>query len=313
MRRTDETAVALPQPPEPRGVAPVVPAHARPSLPLRRLWWALAGLRSGERRAGVPPLAYHVPPGWAIAMGRDLLLARPRSFRADCALAVRALPRLPEVDGLEHIPAAGPLVLVTNHYQRRDLWIGWSGALLCHALWRVRPDLSCHFVVTDRLLLEGAELAGTRWLFARVARVWDFILAASPEAGGSSAERSRTRALLACLRKLRAASDGNVCLCLHPEGAAGSSRGLSLALPGSGRALAALADAGGWLVPAAVWEEPGGFLHARFGAAFRPTWPATAGTAALDQAVSAEAMGRVAALLPEALRGCYAGAARRHA
>ncbi|MFI5274804.1 MAG: hypothetical protein ACHQ4H_17370, partial [Ktedonobacterales bacterium] len=113
-------------------------------------------------------------------------------------------------------------------------------------------------------------------------------------------------ALRACLRKLKRTDGGPVCLCVFPEGMSGSTRGLGAPTPGPGRSQLARAAAGGPLLPAAVWENSNGALHARFGPAWTPTPPAALARAALDRWSADEALGRVAALLPEALRGVYA-------
>lgn len=288
-----------------RGVR--LPAPPRPTP--RRIWRALRTPHQDERPAGVPKLRYHFPLAWLMGMGRDMLTGTPRSFRDDCELAVRILPRRPVVEGLENIPARGSFILVSNHYQRRDLWIGWEGALLCHALWQAQPALVCHWITTDRAVLDGATVRFSRWAFARVARVWDFVLVTPPEARDADADQSRRHALRACLRKLKRADGRPVCLCVFPEGMSGSTRGLGAPTPGAGRSLLALAATGVPLLPAAVWENSDGALHARFGPAWTPTPPAALARSALDRWSADEALGRVAALLPEALRGVYASAA----
>lgn len=286
-----------------------IPRGQRPPHPtLWRLLRALRPLAPDERPPGVPRLRYRFPPRWLFAMGRDMLRGRPRSFRADCALAVHLLPAPPVIEGLEHVPAHGSFVLVANHYQRRDLWIGWPGALLCHALWRVRDDLTCHFVATDRAVLDGATVPWTPWAFARVARVWDFILVTPPEALDTAGGGSRRHALGRCLRLLKRDDGRSACLALFPEGMNGSTRGLTAPAPGSGRSLLALAAAGAPLLPAAVWEDAGGALRVRFGAPWHLAAPTIQGTPDkrdLDAWAGDDALAHIAALLPERLRGGY--------
>lgn len=276
-----------------------------PRPTLRRIWRALRTPQPDERPPGVPKLRYPIPLGWAFAMGRDMILGRPRSFRADCALAVRVLPRLPVVEGLEHVPRVGPFVIVANHYQRRDLWIGYPGGLLCHSLWSVRDDLTCHFVTTDRAIVDGATVPLTPLLFARVARVWDMVLVTPPEALDADHEGSQRRALRRCLGLLRHTDGPSAALIIYPEGLHGSTRGLLPASPGSGRSLLALAATGAPLLPAAVWEELDGALHLRFGPSWRPTPPAGLPKAELDAWSSGEALRRVAKLLPDRQRGTH--------
>lgn len=283
-------------------------AETKPPRPtLRRIWRALRTPAPNERPPGVPALRYRFPLRWAFSMGRDMLLDRPRSFRADCALAVRSLPMRPKIEGREHVPREGPFIVVANHYQRRDLWVGFCGGLLCDALWSVRDDLRCRFVVTDRALLDGATVPLTRGLFARVARVWDMILVTPPETLDANATDTRRHALRACLDALRGDTGRSTCLIILPEGVRGDTRGLKPAAAGSGRSLLALAATGAPLLPAAVCEDSDGALHLRIGTAWHPAPPRDLPKAQLDAWAADDALRRVAALLPEHLRGAYAG------
>lgn len=295
-----------------------MPAHEKashlsnpPKATLPRIWRALRTPCPEERPPGVPKLRYRFPLSWLIPMGRDMVAGRPRSFRDDCELAVRILPRPPVIEGIERIPTSGSFILVANHYQRRDLWIGWEGALLCHALWKARPDLVCHWITTDRAVLDGATVRFSRWAFARVARVWDFVLVTPPEALDAESERSHRHALLASLRKLKRSDGRSVCLCVFPEGMSGGTLGLGVATRGSGRSLLALAATGIPLLPAAVWENADGALCARFGHAWRPEPPAGLDRLALDGWAGDEALRRVAALLPKSLRGGWSEPSQR--
>jgi 1-acyl-sn-glycerol-3-phosphate acyltransferase len=254
----------------------------------------------------VPRLRYRFPLGWLMEMGRDMLLARPRSFRDDCALAARELPRPPLVDGLEQVPRDGSFILVANHYQRRDLWIGWVGGLLCDSLWRVRPELACHIITTDCAVVGGASVCWTRWLFERAARVWDLILVTPPEACDADAALSRHHALRASLRRLHRPDGRPVCLLTFPEGINGSTRGLLPAAAGSGRSLLALAASGAPILPVGVWEERTGALHARFGPVWRPVPKEVVAASQVDARMRDEVMRRIAALLPDTLRGAPA-------
>lgn len=279
------------------------PKPPRPTL--RRIWRALRTPAPDERPPGVPRLRYRIPLGWAFVMGRDMLIGRPRSFRADCALAVRSLPLRPKIEGLEHVPREGPIVVVANHYQRRDLWVGFCGGLLCDALWGVRDDLRCRFVITDRALLDGATVPLTQFVFARVARVWDMILVTPPETRDADADDARRHALRACLEALRGEQARSTCLIISPEGVRGNTRGLKAATRGSGRSLLALAATGAPLLAAAVYEEPGGALHLSLGPAWHPVPPKGLPKGQLDAWAADDALRRIAALLPEHLRGQY--------
>lgn len=282
-------------------MAELKPPRATP----RRIWRALRTPAPGERPPGVPELRYRFPLRWVLAMSRDILLGRPRALRADCALAVRSLPRRPKIEGLEHVPRQGPFVVIFNHYQRRDLWIGFCCGLLCDALWGARDHLRCRLVITDRALLDGATVPLTPAIFRRAARVWDMILVTPPEALDAEADSARRHALRACMAALRGESGRSTCLIISPEGVRGNTRGLKPAAPGSGRSLLALAATGAPLLPAAVYEEPGGALHLSLGPTWHPHPPKDLPKANLDTWAGDDALRRVAALLPESLRGAY--------
>ncbi len=249
-----------------------------------------------------------MPRRWMLEMGRDLLFKRPRSIVTDSALAVRSLPRSPVVDGLEYIPSAGSFILVTNHCQRKDLWIGWAFSLLIDSINRQRGDHPVpHVVTTDRAVFDGFTVPGSRWLFERVALAWNLVLMTPPEVEHHEPGCSRRSALRQCLSIVQRDNGRAVYFALAPEGLAGTARGLGETVPGSGRSLLALAGRGLPIVPAVVWEEAPGKLHARFGPIWQPVAPAAVkdNRAALDAWGREQVMRRLAALLPASLRGRY--------
>jgi chlorobactene glucosyltransferase len=240
---------------------------------------------------------------WLIEMGRAILTNTPRSIIEDSALSVRVMPKTPCVTGVEHIPAEGSFVLVANHYQRLNLWIGWSGALLIDAIARKRT-ISMHVVTTDRARIGSFTFPGTRWLIERVASVWGLVLVTPPAVAHEKTGRKHY-ALLRLLRLLKRANGHDACLVLMPEGDEGGTTGLIDALPGSGRALAALSSRHLPIVPVGVWDEDGR-MYANFGEPFSLQFPPTVKTReALDTLARQTVMEHIAALLPPALRGKY--------
>jgi len=247
---------------------------------------------------------YRFPRRWIMDMGRALLSKTPRSIIEDSALAVSVLPQPPHVTGTEHIPRHGSFVLVANHYQRRDLWIGWSGAVLIDAIAKQR-DIHMRFVTTDRARIGRVTIPGTRWLIERVAAVWDLVLVTPPAITRNKADASSRYTLLRILRSLKRTDGHAICIGFMPEGDEGNTHGLIEALPGSGRALSALSAQNLPLVPAAVWEEDSR-LCAAFGEPFTlATPPANTSSQTLDCWVRNRTMHHIAALLPPALRGKF--------
>ena len=245
---------------------------------------------------------YRLPLQWYMDMGRAMLAKTTRSIADDSAFAMGLLPKPPYVTGLEHIPREGSFVLVSNHYQRLDLWIGWSGAVLINAVAKQRTEeIAFHYITTDRARIGRFTVPGTRWIIQRVATVWSLILVTPPTIAHEHVAGQRF-ALLRLLRLVRN-STAPVCIGLMPEGDEGNTFGLKEALPGSGRSILTLSRQGLPIVPAAVWEVDG-HLHAQFGAPFSVAaeslqHDATASDAIIRQRV----MQHIAALLPYALRG----------
>gem|GEM_PF-180346 len=270
--------------------------------------WRMARAAQADEPKRSQAECYRIPRRWMLEMGRDLLLKRQRSIVTDSALAVRSLPRSPVVEGLEHIPSSGSFILATNHCQRKDLWIGWAISLLIDSIDRQRKDHPVPYVVaTDRAVFDGFTVPGSRWLFERVALAWDLVLVTPPEVGRYESGGSRRSALRQCLSIVQREDGRAVYFALAPEGLAGTARGLGEAVPGSGRSLLALAGRGLPIVPAVVWEETPGKLHARFGPIWQPAPPPDVKEtrAALDEWGREQVMQRLAALLPAALRGRY--------
>ncbi len=256
------------------------------------------------RRYRVARTRYRLPTSWFMEMGRAMLTNSPRSIAADSAFGLSQLPLPPQITGTEHIPRAGSFVLVSNHYQRLDLWIGWSGAVLIDAVARHRDQpIAFHYITTDRARLGRFTLPGTRWIIQRVANVWGLVLVTPPTIAREHVEGQRF-ALLRILRLLKH-STTPVCIGVMPEGDEGNTFGLKEALPGSGRSLLALSRRGLPLVPAAVWEVDGQ-LHAQFGAPLSLTANSIAmNDVDTDSALRTTVMQHIAALLPIALRGQF--------
>ena len=274
-------------------------------IALRSMFSALIGypLTWKGRAYHVPHnqrIRYRLPRRWFLEMGRAIFFKQQRPIYEDAALMMKQLPMPPCVSGAEHIPESGSFVVVCNHYQRLDLWIGWSGAILIDAIAR-RRTMTIRVVTTDRARIGQITVPGTRWLFARVAIVWNLI----PVTPSGLHKNNQHYTLLRVLRSLQRADYNPTCVIMMPEGDAGDTRGLKSALPGSGRAIYALTKRGIPLVPAVVREE-NGCLHVAFGEPFTLEQGLTNRTRQeLDIWAREQVMGHIADLLPSTLRGMY--------
>lgn len=269
-------------------------------IALRSMFSALTGYPLPWKGRAYHTSRYHLPRRWFVEMGRAILFKYPRSIHEDAALLIKQLPMPPCVSGIEHIPARGSFVVVCNHYQRLDLWIGWSGAMLIDAI-ACRRAMTIRVVTTDRARLGRFAIPGTRWLFSRVATVWNLILVTPP----ALHKNNEHYTLLRVLRSLQRMDESSACVIMMPEGDEGDTRGLKTALSGSGRAFYALTNRSIPLVPAVVREENGRWQVA-FGEPFTLEQGLRHGTRQeLDRWAREQVMYHLADLLPSALRGAY--------
>lgn len=166
----------------------------------------------------------------------------------------------PTISGLEHLPREGGLLIVANHYQRKQMWIGWAGGLIANAVNEVRPARApVRIVVTDsqRVKWFGREftLPLSKWFLGRIAKAWDML----PIPADATKMAGHAATLKLCLNLL---SKGEAVL-FFPEGERGNASGLSEALPGTGTFIA-LASRRAVIVPCGLWED-GDIFRGQFG------------------------------------------------
>jgi SAM-dependent methyltransferase len=205
------------------------------------------------------------PPRLFVGLSRALVTGATRSVAADAATLEAALPRRPAIDGVEHLPVGGGVVLVANHCQRPGLWIGWAGAAITAAVRRHRSgDPPVRWTVVADVRVGSWRLPGSDWLFRGVARAWTMV--PMPTATGD------VRGRASALRRLETLVRAGAVVGIFPEGAGGRAGVPGDARPGVGRWLRRQAEAGAAVVPVAVAERDGA-LAVRFG---RPLSPAEA-------------------------------------
>lgn len=269
---------------------------------------------SGSRRRQWPAVGpiRGFGPGIVLEVAWALLSARPRSFASDARLVSRLMEPPPRVQGLEHVPNRGPFLLVANHYQRGEWWIGWVVAAITNSVEGVRDPgaREIRWVVLSEW--RWFELFG-RWipnpvsalLFPRAARVWGLVtMPARPSDVGG-----RARAIRQVLAHMGV---GGPDLGAHmepagffPEGQA--SVELREALPGTGVLMQRVSNRGVPLLPVGVYLDDRG-LVVRFGAPFLLGDPPGGGRMELDSWARERVMVQIGRLLPPRLWGPYSGA-----
>ena len=252
---------------------------------------------------------YRFPALFVARWFASALLGRRRELGAD---GVTLLARRPHrIEGRAHIPRAGACIVVMNHYERPGLRVWWPAMLVTAAVARARPDrASVRWLVADRFYgyrLRGVRIpdAPVRRMLTLVARTYGLVLV--PREGGARAGRSRALVEAARILAPRARGGEECPVGITPEAAYSEGARLAAVPPEAGVALAALSRGVVPLLPVAVHEDAGP-LVASFGKPFVLPWSGLAAARREGDALTAQVMTALAALLPEELRGPYAAA-----
>jgi len=235
----------------------------------------------------------------------DFLLGRRRSFARDSRITIDGNPPPPCVQGVEHLPPEGPLIIVMNHYERDGLLIHFCAMAISKAVAGRRsrsPEI--RWVITSewygrRIGPLPIPVWFIRWVFRRVSRLYGLIV--MPRA----AEDVRGRA--AAIRRLAEQVRDGESVGLVPE-ALGKGT-LIEAMPGSGLALLALSRGRLPIVPVGLWEDDE-TLMVRFGEPFTLN-VGSSDRQEQDRQARERVMVAIGRLLPERYWGFYAPAIGR--
>lgn len=189
----------------------------------------------------------------------DLAARRDRSAVDDSASLWRRPGLSSHMLCTDHIPQHGPVVIASNHYQRRGAWIIWGASLITLAVANERHGQGPAWLVTGELQLDqthnrGPIIPGSESLLNRVSEVYGFI---------SLPVLDRFRRARA-IRKLLSVLDAGGVVALFPEGLRGTGGSLQEPEAGFDGLVRHLARREVPIVPVAIYEE-GLALCLRFG------------------------------------------------
>lgn len=248
---------------------------------------------------------YSYPLQLAPGLLASLLLRRRRSFKKDALACLACLKPGLRVMGREHIPAAGPGVLVVNHYHRPGFGAWWIALAAAANL-----PVEAHWVMTAELTFAGrwhafASRPVSRWLLRRAAYTYGFT-SMPPMPPRPHEVEERARSVRRVLEEMN--HQPGCLLAVSPEGRDAPGGVLAPPPPGTGRFLQLVSRHGSPIIPLGCWEQDG-HLCLRFGQAFFLQLPAGLNPHQRDQLTAETVMRSLAQLLPDGLRGAYASGA----
>jgi len=261
-------------------------------------------MKPGHPLRSAAPSRYELPRPQLASLGVHLLFGWRRSLLRDCETFLRTNPYPRRVEGIDHVPAAPPFVLVANHYGRPGLRLYHCGLIVTGLLAEARPALPhIRWVITSEWF--GRRLGPVpippslyRWTFRRVAKVYP--LAIMPRRAGEVVARA------AVLRDIVRALQREA-VALMPE--AGGSGTLRRPLEGSGLFVHSLGRRGVPVIPVGLWDD-GDTLVVSFGPPLALA-PAGEDRPEQDRSASEQMMVAIGRLLPERQWGVYHEAIQR--
>jgi 1-acyl-sn-glycerol-3-phosphate acyltransferase len=255
-----------------------------------------------QNSSGEKASIYRLQKRMVVDFAWDVLRLRPRSFSTDAKRAVARLHPGLEILGAEHVPQSEPCLVVCNHYSRPGFgawWLALAIAAAVATLRAPRADPEIHWVMTaawtfpDSRWRRRVLMPISRWAFARVARVYDFV-PMPPMPPHPDEVEARARSVLRTVRLARRLAPNGGMIGLAPEGR-DVTEGLAEPPAGVGTFIALLVEAGLPVLPTG-FEEYGGRLCVSFGPLLVPVIPQD--RARRDREVAQEIMAAIARQLP---------------
>ncbi len=255
-------------------------------------------------------LAHHS--GLALGVAWAFLAGRRRSLLADATRVVSLMDPPPRFENQQLVPPRDAFLLVANHFQSPQWWVGWSAAAISGAVAQARESGQgeLHWTVISEW--RWFEVAGvwvpnpmTSLLFPRACQVWGLI--AMPPRPGEVAGRARALREMLSYLGLRPGGQHRAPepVGLFPEGRA--TFALEEAMPGTGAFLHRISSLGVPLLPAGVHQQ-GDALKVVLGRPFLLGDPPAQWQGDLDGWARTEVMVAIGRLLPPPLWGVYAEA-----
>jgi len=237
-----------------------------------------------------------------------LFLGRRCSLGEHAEWLLERTGRQPVVRGEEHIPERGAFVAVVNHYQRRYYFVGWNAFLISMIVRRRRgPGAVVHWLMQDGFEQRRRGAIPwpwwfLRWLFRRVARMYDMVLVpTSPHNKGGRA--TAVRRMIEFVSPRDRSREGEP-IALFPE-ARNQPRGVLGRPPSAmGRLLLELARRGVPLLPVGV-HDLDGETNVTFGPPFDVELPPDLSNQEAAEEACRQAMVAIGRLLPRELWGAY--------
>jgi hypothetical protein len=242
---------------------------------------------------------YSYPPGLFVAVVRDILLLRHRSFRLDAKACIERLNPPLQVLGKENTPRHGPCVVTVNHYHRPGFGAQWLALAIAAVV-----SVDMHWLMTGEFTYPGKWYnflgsIGSRLLLKRIARIYGFTTM-PPMPPRPKDVKLRAASVRAVLESVRYAKDP--ILGLAPEGYDTPHGKLVHPATGLGRFGLLLSRAGLKFIPVGAYEADG-FLYLHFGKPYELRIAREPSADEKDEQAAQTIMKNIARLLPLHLRG----------